>query len=208
MSVANAYKLAVGVFKQDPSNGSVLSALSSVDSELAKVKWGSASILPKEYDFTNLQIGDVTVETVEKNTITALTKSKKFDSGALTPPTITLASVLPVDCDTIVKTLDELSPATLASSADPDPYKVLFLVGAYNTTSSGTRTYNAIGACVAILTTDGGRQGEAKASFTGSLGFQACHVPLFGASNINANLTWNEATGAIAWAAASQSNNS
>ena len=196
MSVTNAYQLALGVFKQS-SSGSVYGKLPD---EFAKLKWDySSSIIPVGYDFTNYQIGDATIETVERNTITMLTKARKYDSGALTPPTLTFATMLPADVSTLIATLDALT----AQDAD-DAYKVLITAGAYVSSSTGsgvtTRTYNVFNACVGILTTDGGRQGEAKAPFSGSLAFQACHMPIIGATACAATLSWNETTGAIAFA--------
>ena len=168
MSVTNAYQLALGVFKQS-TGGTVYGKLPT---DFASLKWDlSASIVPVGYDFTNYQQGDATIETVEKNTITALTKARKYDSGALTPPTITLATMLPADASTLIASLDALT----ASDAD-DAYKVLIALGSYVSTSTGVRTYDVFNACVGILMTDGGRQGEAK----------------------GATMSWTESTGAIA----------
>ena len=198
MSVTNAYRLCVGVFKQD-STGSVWTKLT--DPDFSGLKWNAESIIPSGYDFTNLQIGDTTIETVEKNTITAMSKARRYDSGALTPPTYTLATVLAADVTTIIEELEQLS-------AD-DPYKVLFAAGVYasSTTASDvtTRVYNVFTACGAILTTDGSRSGEAKANFTGSLALQACHIPLIGSACGGATLSWNTSTNKITFAAGSNS---
>lgn len=190
-NITNAYQLQIGIFKQS-GTGTVYAKLPE---EYANVKWDlTASIIPTTYDFTNFQVGDTTIETVEKNTITALTKDKKFDSGALTPPTINFATILPADAAYLVKTLNELT------SVD-DPFKVLFVAGIYKTTDTTTRTYDAFMAATGIVTTDGGRSGEAKQTFSGTLGLQCCHLPIIGTTNCDAMLTQTLATGAIAFAA-------
>lgn len=196
MSVNNAYQLALGVFKQS-SSGSVWNKLPA---PFDKYKWDkSASIIPTTYDFTNYQIGDATVETVEKNTITMLSKARMYDSGAMTPPTLTFATMLPADAAMLIDALDALT----AADAD-DQYKVLIVAGAFASETSGTRTYNVFNSVVGVLTTDGGRQGEAKAPFTGTLAFQACHLPLIGATaNGSATLTWDLSDGSIALSGAS-----
>lgn len=186
MAVTNAYRLCLGLFKQD-SGGSVYAALPS---DYASIKWSLTSIIPTDYDYTNFQVGDATVETVETNTITQLTKAKKYDSGAVTPPTYNFATLLPADVKTIIGTLDALT------SVD-DPYKVLLCCGVYSSVSDAIRTYNVFSSAVAILTQDGGRSGEAKATLSGTLGLQACHLPIFGTTDCAATMTWNTSTGAV-----------
>lgn len=186
MSVELAYKLCLGLFKQDPS-GSVLGCLPE---EFKSIKWNLASIIPTDYDFTNFQVGDTTVETTEKNTITQLTKAKKYDSGTVTPPTFSFATLLPADAESIIDQLDALTDVD-------DPYKVLLCAGVYKSDSNGTRTYDVFKSCAAILTTDGGRSGEAKGTFSGTLGLQACHLPIFGTVKCAATMTWNTSTGAV-----------
>lgn len=189
----NAYQLAIAIFKQSAS-GTVYGKLPD---EYGALKWDlTASIIPTGYDFTNFQQTDAQVETVEKNTITALTKARKYNSGAMTPPAWNFATVTPGDEATIMATLDALTSA----DAD-DQYKVLACAGVYTGTSSGVRTYNVFNAFCGILTTDGGRQAEAKAPFTGTLGLQACHFPIMGVTACNATLSWTESTGVIAFAA-------
>lgn len=202
MSVNNAYQLMLGVFRQRATGGSGNTAgavWSILPDPYSKLKWDkSESIIPVGYDFTNYQIGDATVETVEKNTITALTKARMYDSGAMTPPTLTFATMLPADVSTLLATLDAIT----ASEAD-DQYKVLITAGVFkedNATGSGaatTRTYDVFNAVVGVLTTDGGRQGEAKAPLTGTLAFQACHLPIVGKTACNATLTYTISTGEV-----------
>lgn len=182
----NAYRLCLGLFKQDAAG----SVLGSLPEEFASKKWNLASIIPTGYEFTNFQSGDTTVETVEVNTITALSKAKKFESGSITPPTFTFANMVPADCKSIVATLDALTGID-------DPFQTLLCAGVFNSESSGTRTYDVFMAATAILTTDGGRTAEAKAAFTGSLGLQACHIPIIGAENCSATMTWNTSTNVI-----------
>ena len=195
--IRNNYQLALGIFAQ-ASNGTTYAKLPD---EFAALKFAlSSSIMPKEYDCTNLQMGDITIETIEKNSIFALTKARKYDSGAMTPPTLTFNTMTPADVANLVSSLDALT----ASDAD-DQYKVLVAVGIYAGTNTGVRTYNVFNAFAGILTTDGGRTAEAKAPFTGTLGFQACHLPILGTSNCAATLTWTESTGVISFAANSGS---
>lgn len=104
--------------------------------------------------------------------------------------TFTLATLLPVDEATIIATLDALDV--------PDPFKVLMCAGVYKSVSNGVRTYDVINACCGVLITDGGRSAEAKNKFAGSLAVQACHLPIIGATDCGATMTWNESTGAIA----------
>lgn len=175
--VESAYKMCVGMFKQD-STGSVYG---KIPSPYAAFKWNLTSIIPVNYDYTNFQVGDTTIETVEKSTITQLTKTKEHDSGAVDPPTFGFATLLPADEATIVSVLNALDVA--------DPFKVLLCVGAYKSESSGTITYDVFNACCAILTADGGKSGEAKKTFGGNLGLKACHLPIIGATECAATMT-------------------
>lgn len=188
--ITNAYQLCLGIFKQSSTG----TAYAKLPEEYASVKWDlTGSIIPVKYDFTNFQIGDTTIETVEKNTITALTKDKRFDSGALTPPTLTFATLLPADAAMLVKTLNNLTGID-------DPFKVLFAAGVYSSDGTGTRVYNVFSVAAGIVTTDGGRSGEAKQTFSGSLGLQCCHLPIIGTSECAATLTLTTETGAVAFA--------
>lgn len=187
--VTNAYRLCVGVFKQSSTG----TAFSELPEEYASLKFDlTQSVIPSTYDFTNLQIGGTSIETVEKNTITSMTKSKQYESGALTPPTIQLATLLPADSDTIVGELADLDV--------PDPFKVLIVAGAYKTDGTNSRVYDAFWSSVAILTDDGGKSGEAKGLFSGNLALQTCHIPVIGATENNATLTWNTSTNVISFA--------
>lgn len=187
--VANAYRLCIGIFKQS-STGTAFAALPD---DYGSIKWDLVgSIIPAKYDFTNLQIGGSTIETVEKNTITAMTKAKQFDSGALTPPTIQLATLLPADAASIIDTLAPLDVA--------DPFKVLVTAGAYASAGTRTRVYDVFWSAAAILTEDGGRSGEAKQLFNGNLALQSCHLPLLTTATNNAKLTWTTSTNVISFA--------
>lgn len=187
MAVNNAYRLCLALLKQD-STGTAFSRLS--DPAYSALTWNLTSIIPSGYDFTNFQQGDVQVETVEKNTITALTKARKYESGTITPPTMTFASMTPTDCASVVSILDDLTDVD-------DPFKVLFLAGRYVSESGNVRSYDVFNACVGILTSDGGRTAEAKGIFTGSLGLQACHIPIIGATECSATLGWNTSTNVV-----------
>lgn len=189
MSVNNAYRLCLAVFKQS-ATGNVYGKLPA--GEYAGLKWDmTSSIIPAGYEFTNFQLGDTTVETIEKNTITALSKNKEFESGAVTPPTLSFAGMTCADEANIISQLDKLTNVD-------DPFKVLFTAGVFTSEASGKRNYNIFNACVAIVTSDGGRTGEAKAKFTGSLAMQACHLPLIGATDCAAALEWTVSTGVVA----------
>lgn len=189
--ITNAYQLMLGVFKQSGSG----TAYAKLPEEFAGVKWDlTASVIPTKYDFTNFNVGDTTIETVEKNTITALTKDKRFDSGALTPPMLSFATLLPADAAMLVKTLNDLTGVD-------DPFKVLFVAGIFKTSATTTRTYDVFMASAGIVTTDGGRNGEAKQTFSGSLGIQCAHLPIIGTSACDATLTYTTASGAVAFAA-------
>ena len=187
-----AYQLAVGIFPQVASGGTKIPALPN---EFANFEWDfSPSIIPTTYDFTNIQIGDTTVETVENPTITQLSKAKSFDSGQVTPPTIQLATILPGEAATIIATLDALGQTV------EDPFKVLFAAGVYKSTTSGVRTYDVFQLCAALLTADGSRGGNALQRFAGNLALQACHIPLVGTTACASKLTWTESTGEIEFA--------
>lgn len=187
MSVNNAYRLCIAILKQDAS-GSVYSKIK--DSKDKLLKWGLTSVIPTEYDFTNMQIGDATIETIEKNVISELSKAKKYESGAITPPTFTFANMTPADADSIVATLNN-------DTTSADPFRVLLLCGIYKEDGTGTREYDVFKAAVCILTSDGGRQGEAKQTFTGTLALQSCDLPLNGVTACDATLSWNTSTNAI-----------
>lgn len=187
MSVNNAYRLCIAVLKQDAS-GSTYSAIKKDKDRL--LKWELTSIIPKEYDFTNFDIGDVQIETVEKPTITDMSKSKDFESGAITPEPITLANMTPADAGSLVATLN-------SDTTSADPFRVLFLAGIYKEDGTGTREYDVFKAGVCLLTGDGGRSGEAKQTFTGQLSLQACDILINGVTDCNATLSWNTSTGVI-----------
>ncbi len=187
MGVNNAYRLCLGLFKQS-STGTVFPSLPG---EYGTIAWDlTASIIPKGYKFTNFQEGDTTVETIEKNLITSLSKNKEYDSGAVTPPTFTFANMADADESNIIATLDELTGID-------DPFKCLLVAGAYTSEASGKRNYSVFKAAVGIVTSDGGRTGEAKNKFTGSLALQSCHIPLVGAAKCNAKLEWTLASDVI-----------
>lgn len=186
-----AYQACVGLFPLKASSGTKVTELPD---EFANYEWDlSASIIPITYDFTNIQIGNATVETLDNATITALSKAKRFDSGAVTPPPVTFATILPLDSAAIVDTLNALGQTVR------DPFKCLLCVGEYVSTSNGVRTYDIIHEACCVLTQDGSRGGEALQRITGDLQFQECHLPVLEAANTKATLTWTEATGAIAY---------
>ena len=187
MAVNNAYRLCLALLKQD-SSGTVYSKLT--DPDFSALKWNLQSVIPAEYDFLNFQENDTQIEAVEKNTITVLTKAKKFESGVITPPTFNFNKMAPADSKSVVSTLDALTGVD-------DPFMVLLLAGVFNSETSGVRTYDVFKACVAILTQDGGVSGEAKGTFTGALGLQACHIPIVGKTDCGATLEWTTSTGAI-----------
>lgn len=184
MGVNNAYRLCLGLFKQS-STGTVYSSLPEQHSTTT---WDlTESIIPKGYKFTNYQEGDTTVETVEYNLITGLSKTRQYGSGAVTPPTFTFANMADADEDNIISTLDKLTGID-------EPFKCLLVAGAFTSESGGKRTYTVFKAAVGIVTTDGGRTGEAKNQFTGALGLQSCHIPLVGTSECNATMEWDTTT--------------
>lgn len=186
-----AYQLCVGLFALKASSGTKVAELPD---EFADLEWDlSSSIIPTSYDFTNIQIGDATVETIENATITSLSKARRYDSGAVTPPTVTFATILPVDAATIVATLDALGQTV------PDPFKAFLAVGIYTGTASGVRSYDIFHEAATILTQDGSRNGTALQRFNGNLAFQECHLPVIGKTSTAAKLTWTESTGAIAY---------
>jgi len=187
ITIPNAYRLRLAVLKQD-ANGSVYPKLT--DPEYASYKWDLTSVIPVEYQFTNYQESDVQIETVEKNTIEVLTKAKKFESGVITPPTLSFNLIAPLEAPSLAATLDQLTDVG-------DPFKILFLAGGFVSESYGVRTYDVVKACVATVTGEGGRQGEAKGIFTGSMNFQACHIPITGKTNCGATLEWDTSTGVV-----------
>lgn len=185
-----AYRLCVGMFKQKTTGGSAYAKLPSPHNALT---WDFASIIPTGYDFTNFNLGDTAIETVEKNTITQLTKTKEFSSGAVTPPVWSFNKLSKFEAGDIVSVLDALT--------EDDPFKVLVCAGYFASESTGsgvtTRTYTVSKAAVGILTADGGLNAEAKQNFTGTLSLQCCHLPLLKATDCAATLSWNTSTGAI-----------
>lgn len=189
MTVNYTYRLCLGVFKQ-ATGQNARKTYGQLSGEYNTIGWDfSTSII----NFTNFQVGDTTVETIEKNTITALSKNKEYESGAVTPPTLTFANMTSADESNIIATLDKLTGVD-------DPFKVLFVAGVFNgdpSAAGAVRTYDVFNAAAAIVTSDGGRSGEAKAKFTGSLVLQACHIPLIGVTACNASLTWDTAKNTV-----------
>ncbi len=185
-----AYQMAVGMFAQTATGGT---AVPYLPDKYARYSWDlTDSIIPKSYDFTQINDGGAQIEAVENPTITQLTKARSYDSGAVTPPTLQLASILPFESGSIVAVLD-----ALGGTVD-DAFKVLFAAGLYKTTSGGVRTYDVTYLAAALLTVDGGRQGQAAQRFTGNTSLQLVHLPILGADQCKATLSWTEATNAIA----------
>lgn len=73
MSVNNAYRLCIAILKQDAS-GTTYSKIK--DSKDKLLKWGLTSVIPTEYDFTNMQIGDATIEPSKRTLFLNLAKRR------------------------------------------------------------------------------------------------------------------------------------
>lgn len=180
MSVQQASKLMVGLFSQS-TTGKEYSQLS--DASYKKLKWSSESIIPIDYDFTNINRAGTTVETVERAFITDLSKVTKYASGKVTPGNITFASVLKADTESIISKLRALTVE--------DPYLCLLMVGVYKSGDVDTSViYDVFYATAGILTEDGSATAEAGANFTGNLAFQPSGVPVETIENAKASLTW------------------
>jgi len=189
----NAYQMCVGLFPMKAAGGTKIAELPD---EFANYEWDiSASIIPITYDFTQIDMGGATVETIENATITQLSKTRRSDSGSVDPPTITLATILPGDAEMILKTLAALGQTV------PDCFKCLFALGKYASTSAGVRTYNVYRESCVLVLQDGQRTGQALQRFTGSLQLKEQHLPLLNDEVNGATLTWTESTGAIAYVA-------
>lgn len=186
-----AYQICVGLFPLKASSGTKVAELPD---KFANYEWDlSDSIIPVTYDFTNINIGGTQIESIEKATITDLSKAKSYDSGSVTPPTVNFATISPIDSETIVDTLNALGQTV------SDPFKCLLCVGKYTGTSSGVRSYDIFHEACCLLLQDGERNGEAHQKFTGGLQFQECHLPIIGETKTAAKLTLTEATNAIAY---------
>lgn len=194
MSVDQAHKVCVGLFKQD-STGSVYSQLP--DAEYNALKWNDTSIIPASYKFTNISRAGTTVETTENAFITDLSKITKYKSGKVTPGAITLASMLAQDVAGIHSILRALTGVE-------DPYLCLFVIGAYKS-GMGTSSivYDVYWASAGILTEDGAATAEASQSFTGNFAFQPSGVPVETIASNGHILTWNQTTGAVTLSTAS-----
>ncbi len=190
--VEQAHRLMVGLFKQDPTSGTAYASLGEADYK--GIKWGTTSIIPAGYDFTNINRAGTTVETTEKAFITDLSKVTKYASGKVTPGNITLASMVQADVKSIHSALRGL--------AVEDPYLCLFCAAAYDSenTSAGTITYKVFYATAGILTEDGAASAEANADFTGNLVFQPSGVPTESFADNAHNLTLTVSTGAVVFA--------
>lgn len=185
-----AYKMCLGLFSQSSSGASLTTLKDATD---AALKWGSASILPKEFKFTNFQIGDTTIETTSSAYITDLDKVAKFTSGIVTPGDVSLNVERPANIAGII--------AQLRDVVADDPYKVLFLAGWFNAEANGVRTYDVFYASTGIVSTADGVSGEAGQKFTSTLGIKLSGAPTETATNCAATLSWTTATGAVTWAA-------
>lgn len=179
--VAQAFKLCVGLFKQKTTNGTAYGKLP--DAAYAAKTWDTTSIIPVEYQFTNIGRAGSTIETSESAFITDLSKYTKYSSGKITPGVITLASITKADAQTIIN--------SLAAETDlDDPYFTLFMVGALNSGSESTScTYDVIFASAGVITEDGSWSAEARADFTGNLSFQPSGRPCEGIDACGATLT-------------------
>ena len=184
-----AYKMCLGLFAQS-ATGSPLATLQDPDD--AALKFGATSILPKEFKFTNFQIGDTTIETTSSAYITDLAKVAKFTSGLVTPGDVSLNVERPANIAGIL--------ATLRAVEADDPYKVLFLAGWFKEETNGVRTYDVFYASTGIVSTADGIQGEAGQKFTSTLGIKLSGAPTETAANCQATLTWTTASGAVTFA--------
>lgn len=189
MGVSQAYKMCVGLFKQDSSTGTAYTNL--VDTDYAAIKWATTSVIPTTYEFTNIQRAGTTVETTEKALITDVTKFVKYASGKVTPGTVTFATMTQADVASILSTLRTLD-------AD-DPYLCLLLVGILKT-DAATRVYDVFYAAAGIITNDGETTAEAKENFTGSLEFQPSGFPTDGITANGATMSWVTSTNVITFA--------
>ncbi|MBQ9016635.1 hypothetical protein IJ103_00105 [Candidatus Saccharibacteria bacterium] len=185
-----AYKMCLGLFAQSSSGASLTSLKDASD---AALKFGASSILPKEFKFTNFQIGDTTIETTSSAYITDLDKVAKFTSGLVTPGDVSLNVERPANIAGIMSTLRDVV-------AD-DPYKVLFLAGWFKEEANGVRTYDVFYASTGIVSTADGISGEAGQKFTSTLGIKLSGAPTETAANVGATLTWTTSTGAVTWSA-------
>ena len=185
-----AYQLCVGLFPLTPSGGTAIPVLPD---EFGAYLWDiSSSIIPDTYDFTNIQIGATQIATIENATITQLSKTKRFDSGDVTPPQVQFAQITTAESESIVQTLSDLGQTV------SDCFKALLAVGKYTGTSGGVRSYDVFHLATALLLQDGDRTAEALQRFTGGVQFQECHLPLIGKAKTKSTLSWTESTGAIA----------
>ena len=186
MAVAQAFKLCIGAFAQS-STGTAYSEL--VEADYKALKWGTTSIIPIDYKFTNFTLNAATTETTDTPLITDLTKYARYQSGRTTPGTATFAHLRPADVASIYDTLDALDVE--------DNRLCLLTAGIYNSETQGTRSYDVFFATCALLTEDGSVTGEAGQNFTSTLTFQPTGMPLRGIAKCGATLSWNTSTGAI-----------
>ena len=186
-----AYQMCVGLFPMKAAGGTKIAELPD---KFANYEWDlSGSIIPIDYDFTQIDMGGVTVETIENATITQLDKTKTSDSGSVDPSTITLATLLPADADMIIKILASLGQTV------PDCFKCLFALGKYASTSAGVRTYDVYRESCVLVVQDGQKTGQSLQRFTGSLQLKEQHLPVMNTEVNGATMTWTESTGAIAF---------
>ena len=187
----NAYQMCVGLFPLKAAGGTKIAELPD---EFANYEWDpSGSIIPITYDFTQIDMGGATVETIENATITQLSKTRRSDSGSVDPGTINLTTILPGDAEMILKTLAALGQTV------SDCFKCLFALGKYASTTSGVRTYNVYRESCVLVLQDGQKTGQALQRFTGSLQLKEQHLPVLNSEVNGATMTWTESTGAIAF---------
>lgn len=194
MALEQAYQLCIGLFKQDPTNGTTYGKLNEVDYK--QLKWDTTSIIPSDYKMTNFQMNGTTIETTQTPLITDLSKNQRFSSGSATPGTATFNLLRPADAATIFDKLLNLENVG-------DKFLCLLMAGLYNPTetgSSATRIYDIFFAAASVIQEDGGFTGEAGQNFTGSLTLQPTGMPVRTVASCDAKLLWNTSTNAITWA--------
>ena len=195
MAHEKAYQLCVGLFPQKLTSGTAYNKLEEADYKA--LTWDTGSIIPVTYKFTNITIGDSTLETTNTAFITDIDKIQRYSSGAITPGQVTFNHISAVDQISIYDTLRELTGVA-------DPYLCLLMAGLYNASASNStaRKYDVFYATPALVTGDGGIQGEALNDLTGTLTLQPTGTQIRSTANCAATLTWTLATNAVAWAAA------
>jgi hypothetical protein len=191
MAFKNAYRLALAFFPAVSAGGSTSSAIK--DERYTSTTWGTTSLILPELDITAFNVGGVSAETRDLNTVTDMDLWTRRESGKITAGDITLSAERPVDMPSPI--------ATALSNTDvDDPLLGLFVAGVWDgVVDATTRTYNVWYSQVGILSAADAFNGTAKEIVTTDMTITASGKPTIGSAANAQTMVYTVGTGILSF---------